>query len=26
LLADDGRLKPEYGGPPSTPEVTASEE
>lgn len=26
LLADDGRLKPEYGGPPSSPEVTAREE
>ena len=26
LLADDGRLKSEYGGPPSSTEVTASEE
>ena len=26
LLADDGRLKSEYGGPPSSPEVTAREE
>ena len=26
LLADDGKLKPEYGGPPSSTEVTASEE
>jgi len=26
LLTDDGKLKPEYGGPPSSTEVTASEE
>ena len=26
LLADDGRLKSEYGGPPSSTEVTAREE
>ena len=26
LLAADGKLKPEYGGPPSSPEVTAREE
>ena len=26
VLADDGRLKPEYGGPPSSTEVTAREE